>query len=203
MGNNGAPWSGGTTITMHLPRLGSFIGAALLSACAATGAPHGAASAPAPAPVPPAPAPPPQAQSFYPSTYQVPTSAPVLIRDATVLTGLGTRLEHSDVLLADGKIQAVGTALTAPAGARIIDGAGRWVTPGSSTSTRISACIRARRWRETPTATRRPHPAPPTCGPSTRCGRRIRAFARRSPAASRRCRSCRDRPISSAGARWC
>ncbi len=66
----------------------------------------------------------------YPSTYVPGTSAPVLIRGATVLTGTGVRLEDTDVLVADGKIAAVGQHLDAPAGARLVDGKGRWVTPG-------------------------------------------------------------------------
>jgi imidazolonepropionase-like amidohydrolase len=66
----------------------------------------------------------------FPSTYKPIASAPTLIRNATVLTGIGTRLEGADVLFADGKIQAVGTNLTAPANARVIDASGRWVTPG-------------------------------------------------------------------------
>ena len=72
----------------------------------------------------------PAAASFYPSTYQPPLTSPTLIRNATVLTGTGTRLEHADVLLADGRISAVGTALAAPAGATVVDGTDRWVTPG-------------------------------------------------------------------------
>jgi imidazolonepropionase-like amidohydrolase len=67
---------------------------------------------------------------LYPSTYQVPQSAPVLIRNATVLTGTGARLDNTDVLIADGKVSAVGSNLTAPANSTIVDGTGRWVTPG-------------------------------------------------------------------------
>jgi imidazolonepropionase-like amidohydrolase len=66
----------------------------------------------------------------YPSTYQ-PASAPAtLIQNAVVLTGTGSRLEHGDVLIEDGKIAAVGTGLSPPAGARIVDAKGRTVTPG-------------------------------------------------------------------------
>jgi imidazolonepropionase-like amidohydrolase len=72
----------------------------------------------------------PSGQALYPSTYKVPASSPTLIRHATVLTGTGTRLDGADVLLADGKIQAVGTNLQAPAGARVVEGDGLWVTPG-------------------------------------------------------------------------
>jgi imidazolonepropionase-like amidohydrolase len=60
----------------------------------------------------------------------VPQSAPVLIRNATVLTGTGARLDNTDVLITDGKVSAVGSNLTAPANSTIVDGTGRWVTPG-------------------------------------------------------------------------
>jgi len=66
----------------------------------------------------------------YPSTYHAPQSPPTLIRGATVLTGTGTRLDNADVLMVDGRISAVGPNLAAPAGARVVDGQGRWVTPG-------------------------------------------------------------------------
>jgi imidazolonepropionase-like amidohydrolase len=66
----------------------------------------------------------------YPSTYKMGAAAATLIRGATVLTGTGTRLDNADVLIANGKIEAVGPNLSAPAGARVIDASGRWVTPG-------------------------------------------------------------------------
>ncbi len=66
----------------------------------------------------------------YPSTYAASAAAPVLIRGATVLTGSGARLEDTDVLVADGKVAAVGQHLATPEGARIVEGKGRWVTPG-------------------------------------------------------------------------
>jgi imidazolonepropionase-like amidohydrolase len=66
----------------------------------------------------------------FPSTYQVPVNPPLLIQGATVLTGTGVRLDGADVLIANGRVQAVGTGLVAPADARIIDAHGRWVTPG-------------------------------------------------------------------------
>jgi len=68
--------------------------------------------------------------SPYPSTYKPATSTPTLIRGATVLIGNGQRLENADVLLRDGLIAAVGKQLDAPADARIVDGQGKWVTPG-------------------------------------------------------------------------
>jgi imidazolonepropionase-like amidohydrolase len=66
----------------------------------------------------------------YPSTYRAPSTSPTLIRDATVLTGTGARLDEADVLIVEGRIASVGPDLVAPAGAREVDARGRWVTPG-------------------------------------------------------------------------
>ncbi|HZH44795.1 MAG TPA: amidohydrolase [Lysobacter sp.] len=70
------------------------------------------------------------AQDPYPSTYRRIAAPPTLIRNATVLTGTGERLDGADVLMADGAIVAVGPGLQAPAGAVVVDGTGKWVTPG-------------------------------------------------------------------------
>jgi imidazolonepropionase-like amidohydrolase len=66
----------------------------------------------------------------YPSTYRSGAASATLIRGATVLTGTGARLDNADVLIANGTIDAVGQNLSAPAGARVVDASGRWVTPG-------------------------------------------------------------------------
>ncbi len=66
----------------------------------------------------------------YASTYRPIASPPVLISGATVLTGTGQRLEGADVLLRDGKIEAIGAGLAAPADTARVDGRGKWVTPG-------------------------------------------------------------------------
>ncbi len=66
----------------------------------------------------------------YPSTYQPAAAAPVIIRHATILTGTGERLDNADLVIADGRIQSIGTQLEAPANAQVIDASGRWVTPG-------------------------------------------------------------------------
>ena len=66
----------------------------------------------------------------YPSTYRAAPSTPTLIRGATLLIGNGERLDDADVLMRDGKIAAVGKNLKAPAGAIVVDGRGKWVTPG-------------------------------------------------------------------------
>jgi imidazolonepropionase-like amidohydrolase len=54
----------------------------------------------------------------------------ILIRNATILTVSHGTIEKGDVLIKDGKIAAVGTALKAPADAQVIDAAGQFVTPG-------------------------------------------------------------------------
>lgn len=66
----------------------------------------------------------------YPSTYQAIPYPAVLLSNATVLTGTGERLDNADVLMQNGKIQAVGKGLSAPEGARRIDARGKWITPG-------------------------------------------------------------------------
>ena len=55
----------------------------------------------------------------------------IFINNATVWTqGTQGRIEHGDVLIEKGKIVRVGTDLTAPADALVIDGTGKHVTPG-------------------------------------------------------------------------
>ena len=55
----------------------------------------------------------------------------VLVRNATVWTlDDRGRLDNADLLIREGKIVEVGTALTAPEGALEIDGTGKHVTPG-------------------------------------------------------------------------
>ena len=65
----------------------------------------------------------------YPSTYAAPAAPAVLLRGATVLDGKGGEFK-ADVLLAEGKVQAVGANLSPPAQVEVIDAAGKWVTPG-------------------------------------------------------------------------
>ncbi|HEU0224735.1 MAG TPA: amidohydrolase [Steroidobacteraceae bacterium] len=103
----------------------------IVAACAVAGAcaaQSQVANAPAPAPDPQAAAP---SRLPWSSTYAPgDQGAPVLIRNATILTGTGARIDGGDVLLEHGRIGAVGRGLQAPAGARVIDASGRWVTPG-------------------------------------------------------------------------
>lgn len=66
----------------------------------------------------------------YPSTYKAQQAPATLIRGATILTGAGTRIDGGDVLIVNGRLEAVGRDLTAPANAVVIDAQDRWVTPG-------------------------------------------------------------------------
>jgi len=70
------------------------------------------------------------ARDPYPSTYRAYPGTPTLVRNVTVFDGEGGRIEGGSVLFAEGKIVAVGQTLEAPAGASVIDGTGKWVTPG-------------------------------------------------------------------------
>ena len=57
--------------------------------------------------------------------------ATVVIRDATVHTvSAAGVLQHADILIRDGRIDALGARLTVPAGADVIEAGGRPVTPG-------------------------------------------------------------------------
>jgi len=65
----------------------------------------------------------------FPGRYQALPGEPTLLSGATILTGTGERLDNADILLRDGRIEAVGRGLD-PAGARVVDADGMWVTPG-------------------------------------------------------------------------
>ncbi|MCC7131214.1 MAG: amidohydrolase [Gemmatimonadales bacterium] len=54
----------------------------------------------------------------------------VAITNATIMTASHGTIPKGTVLIRDGKIAAVGANVTIPAGAEIIDGTGRYVTPG-------------------------------------------------------------------------
>jgi imidazolonepropionase-like amidohydrolase len=66
----------------------------------------------------------------YPSTYHAYPGVPTLVTNVTIYDGEGGRIDGGSVLFADGKVVGVGQSLTAPAGATVIDGTGKWVTPG-------------------------------------------------------------------------
>jgi imidazolonepropionase-like amidohydrolase len=66
----------------------------------------------------------------FPSTYRAFQSRPTLIRNATLLTAAGPTIVNGSVLLRDGKIAQVGAAIQAPSDAVVVDGTGKYVTPG-------------------------------------------------------------------------
>jgi imidazolonepropionase-like amidohydrolase len=100
--------------------------AVIASAVAAACTTH----APGPAPVPAEPTAGKTARAPFSSTYAAPAAPPTLIRNATILTGTGIRIDGGDLLIAGGRIASVGRALAAPDGAVVVDARGRWVTPG-------------------------------------------------------------------------
>ena len=66
----------------------------------------------------------------FPSTYVRIASAPVVIRNVNLMTATGPMIRNGSIAIADGKIIAVGADVTVPAGATVIDGNGKYVTPG-------------------------------------------------------------------------
>lgn len=66
----------------------------------------------------------------YPSTYVPAASPPLLVRGATIYDGQGGAYASSDILVVGGRVAKIGQHLEAPPGARIVDAAGRFVTPG-------------------------------------------------------------------------
>ncbi len=105
-----------------MPRWYALLGVGLVAACAGQPAPS--------SPGPDARAATSADRAQYASTYAPRPFRPVLIRNATVLTAAGPELRNASVLLQDGKVAAVGTTLAAPEGAMVVDGSGKFVTPG-------------------------------------------------------------------------
>jgi imidazolonepropionase-like amidohydrolase len=66
----------------------------------------------------------------FPSTYVAFPSRTTVIRNANILTAAGPMIRNGAILLQNGKIAAVGATVDAPADALVIDGAGKYVTPG-------------------------------------------------------------------------
>jgi imidazolonepropionase-like amidohydrolase len=101
-----------------------FLAAPLACGCAAASARPAQTAAPVPAETTSVDRP------QYPSTYQRHANAPVLIRNATIMTAAGQEIAGGSILFRDGRIVAVGTSIEAPADAVVVDGTGKFVTPG-------------------------------------------------------------------------
>ena len=63
-------------------------------------------------------------------TGQARTPGVVAIRNATLVTATKGTVQNGTIVLRDGKIAAIGTNVQIPAGAEVIDGTGKFVSPG-------------------------------------------------------------------------
>ena len=66
----------------------------------------------------------------FPSTYRAYPGAPTLVTNVTIFDGEGGRIDNGSILFRDGKIVEVGQNLTAGQGVTVIDGRGKYLTPG-------------------------------------------------------------------------
>lgn len=66
----------------------------------------------------------------FPSTYKPLPRRDLLVQNATILDGIGHRLDHASIFLQNGKITSVGQGIEVPQGTRVIDARGRFITPG-------------------------------------------------------------------------
>ena len=95
-----------------------------LVACSNAEGPKTASSAPVSKPAQKVPAP-------FPSTYKAYPGVATAIRNVTVYDGEGGKIDNGVVFITAGKISSVGGPETAiPAGVMVIDGTGKFVTPG-------------------------------------------------------------------------
>ena len=90
----------------------------LTAACTTTQAPPPATVAAAPAPKP------------FPSTYKAYPGVPTVIRGATIYDGAGKRIDNGQIRIENGKVAEIGTTVSVPANATVIEANGRYVTPG-------------------------------------------------------------------------
>lgn len=103
-------------------------GGSLMAGCAATAADTNSASSAQPA----------QSAKLaksekqaFPSTYKAYASTPTAITGVTIFDGEGGEIANGTVFMAGGKITSVGGPDTAiPGGTNIVDGSGKYVTPG-------------------------------------------------------------------------
>ncbi len=92
--------------------------AGLLAGCASNEAKPTAAKAP------------PINKDPYPSTYRPYAGVPTAITGVTIYDGEGGRIERGTFLFRDGKVERLGADVAPPEGYTVIDGSGKWVTPG-------------------------------------------------------------------------
>jgi imidazolonepropionase-like amidohydrolase len=68
--------------------------------------------------------------SLVASPLSAPAAETILIKNATILTGMGDPLPNADLLIEKGKIKKIGSGLLVPTGAEVIDASGKYVFPG-------------------------------------------------------------------------
>ncbi|MCU0621377.1 MAG: hypothetical protein MUC69_07740, partial [Gemmatimonadales bacterium] len=66
----------------------------------------------------------------YPSTYRRRPHPPVAIRDVAILPASGPEIARGTIVFSEGTIVALGTDVAVPADAVVVDGRGKFVTPG-------------------------------------------------------------------------
>ena len=66
----------------------------------------------------------------FPSSYVPIPGKTTLIQNVTLIDGIGGMLENASVLLEGGKIKQVGQNIQVPDSALVVDGKGKWLTPG-------------------------------------------------------------------------
>ena len=67
---------------------------------------------------------------FIPRLQSQAQTGIVAIRNATLLTATRGTIQNGTIVLQNGKIAAIGTNVTVPAGAELVDGTGKFVSPG-------------------------------------------------------------------------
>ena len=101
----------------------SVAGLVALSACASSGA---TTETPAPVAADTAVA----SGEAFASTYQRKSFQPVVIRNATIMTATGSEIPGASIAFEHGLITGIGSDVTVPSGAMVVDGTGKFVTPG-------------------------------------------------------------------------
>jgi len=66
----------------------------------------------------------------YPSTYHAYPGRATVVNNVTIYDGEGGRIDRGSVLFRDGRIVEVGQSIAPAEGVTVIDGQGKWVTPG-------------------------------------------------------------------------
>jgi imidazolonepropionase-like amidohydrolase len=95
-----------------------------LMACSNAEGPKTVSAAPVAKPVEKAPVP-------FPSTYKAYPGVATAIRNVTIYDGEGGKIDNGVVFISGGKISSIGGPDTAiPSGTAVVDGAGKFVTPG-------------------------------------------------------------------------